>query len=226
MITSAESCGGHIGRDEEPVSFDGLHPNAPTFFRELAVDNTKEFWARNRARYDGEVRSPFEALLAELAPEFGDARVFRAHRDVRFAKDKSPYHLHVSATVDRGPVSYYVALKYDSFIVGAGAYGPDPGQLNRIRSAIDAPDTGGALQSVVDSLESAGMVWSGDMLTGAPRGYPITHPRIRLLQAKALVMARSWPLPSWVYTARVLDEVGGHWRACAPMLAWIEDVLA
>ncbi|MGQ0465715.1 MAG: DUF2461 domain-containing protein [Sporichthyaceae bacterium] len=186
----------------------------------------KEFWARNRARYDGEVRAPFEALLAELAPEFGDARVFRPYRDVRFAKDKSPYHLHVSATIDRGPVSHYVALKYDSFIVGVGAYGPTPEQLRTIRAAIDDPRRGELLQSIVDRLEAAGMVWSGEALSTAPRGYGTDHPRIRLLRARALVMARSWPLPGWVFTGRAVDEVRLQWRAAAPLADWLQDVLA
>jgi uncharacterized protein (DUF2461 family) len=30
-----------------------------------------------------------KALMAELEPEFGTAKVFRPYRDVRFAKEKS-----------------------------------------------------------------------------------------------------------------------------------------
>ena len=35
------------------------------------------------------VRSAMKAILAELAPEFGDGKVFRPNRDVRFSADKS-----------------------------------------------------------------------------------------------------------------------------------------
>lgn len=207
------------------MGFDGLDPAAPEFFRELARENTKDFWARHRDRYEKQVRAPFEALLTELAPEFGDARVFRPYRDVRFAKDKSPYHLHISAAIDDGPVSRYVALKHDSFIVGAGAYGPDPEQLRRIRVAIDDPVRGAELESIVSGLEAAGLVWSGEELVNAPRGYPRDHPRVRLLRAKSFVLARSWPLPPWVFTAEVLEQTRAHWRSIEPMTAWIEDVL-
>ena len=42
--------------------------------------------------------SPMKAIPAELAPEFGDGKVFRPNRDVRFSTDKSPYKTHIGAT--------------------------------------------------------------------------------------------------------------------------------
>ena len=41
--------------------------------------------------YEEAVRTPLEALAAELEPEFGSPKLFRPYRDVRFAKDKTPY---------------------------------------------------------------------------------------------------------------------------------------
>ena len=39
------------------------------------------------------------ALCAALGPEFGEAKIFRPYRDVRFAKDKTPYKTHQGAFV-------------------------------------------------------------------------------------------------------------------------------
>jgi hypothetical protein len=39
------------------------------------------------------------AILAELAPEFGDGKVFRLIRDVRFSTDKSPYKTHIGSII-------------------------------------------------------------------------------------------------------------------------------
>ena len=50
-----------------------------------------------QARYDESVRAPLEALATALEPEFGPAKLFRPYRDVRFAKDKSPYKTHQGA---------------------------------------------------------------------------------------------------------------------------------
>ncbi len=39
------------------------------------------------------------AILAELAPEFGDGKVFRPNRDVRFSTDKSPYKTRIGSII-------------------------------------------------------------------------------------------------------------------------------
>ena len=41
------------------------------------------------------------ALCEALAPDFGEAKVFRPYRDVRFAKDKTPYKTHQGAACGR-----------------------------------------------------------------------------------------------------------------------------
>ncbi len=81
--------------------FAGFRPEALGFLRRLKRNNRREWFERNRAVYETEVRDPMRALveemdvrLARLAPELtGDPRhsIFRIHRDVRFSADKSPY---------------------------------------------------------------------------------------------------------------------------------------
>ena len=73
------------------MRFDGLNPDAPAFFDELAVNNTREWWQSQKSRFTDRVAAPFEALAAELEPEFGPVKIFRPYRDVRFSADKSPY---------------------------------------------------------------------------------------------------------------------------------------
>ena len=60
------------------------------FFEGLEADNSKTYWQRNKATYDTMVRAPMEALLAELAGTWGEGRIFRPYRDVRFSRDKYP----------------------------------------------------------------------------------------------------------------------------------------
>jgi uncharacterized protein (DUF2461 family) len=69
------------------MSFAGFPPEALSFYRGLAADNTKAYWDEHRDTYEDAVREPLELLLAELAPEFGPAKVFRPYRDTRFSKD-------------------------------------------------------------------------------------------------------------------------------------------
>jgi uncharacterized protein (TIGR02453 family) len=73
------------------------------FFRELARHNKKEWMDANRDRYQNTVVQPFRRLLEALAPAVlaldsnfdtsgrTGANFSRINRDIRFAKDKTPY---------------------------------------------------------------------------------------------------------------------------------------
>ena len=83
-----------------------------TFFEELAGDNTKDWFDENRARYHRVIKDPRYVFVKDLikAMEKDDPEinlevkhaVFRINRDIRFAKDKTPYKTAVSAAVGRG----------------------------------------------------------------------------------------------------------------------------
>ena len=118
--------------------FGGWQPQVIEFFDELEMDNTKSFWAAHKEFYEGSVLQPMQDLLAELAPEFGEGRVFRPYRDTRFSADKSPYKTNVAAHIPAG----YVSLSSDALGVGSGLYMPSPAQLERFRIAVADGETG------------------------------------------------------------------------------------
>jgi uncharacterized protein (TIGR02453 family) len=73
------------------------------FFKELGRNNRKAWMDENRERYQATVVEPFRHLLEELSPamleldsRFGvsgrtGSNFSRINRDIRFAKDKTPY---------------------------------------------------------------------------------------------------------------------------------------
>src|SRR5262245_19253422 len=79
-------------------------PETQAFLRDLAANNDRNWFQANKARYERAYKAPAEAFTAEIRPRIEalagqptGAKIFRIHRDVRFAKDKSPYntHLHI-----------------------------------------------------------------------------------------------------------------------------------
>src|SRR2546429_3742769 len=82
--------------------FRGWPAEAIEFYEGLEADNSKTYWQENKAVYEELVRGPMDALLAELAPQYGEGRIFRPYRDVRFSKDKSPYKTAIAATLANG----------------------------------------------------------------------------------------------------------------------------
>ena len=81
------------------MAFRGWQVEALEFFEGLEADNSKTYWQAHKADYERLVRGPMEELLAELAPDFGEGRIFRPYRDIRFSADKSPYTTNIAASL-------------------------------------------------------------------------------------------------------------------------------
>ena len=92
------------------TSFTGFPIEAVRFYEQLEANNSKAFWEAHKSTYEQACAAPMQALLTDLAPEFGPGRMFRPYRDVRFSADKSPYKTNSSAMVGQGG---YVQLSAD-----------------------------------------------------------------------------------------------------------------
>ena len=202
------------------MSFSGWPEEALDFYDGLAADNSKTYWTAHKQIYEAAVLRPMTELVEELAPEFGEAKIFRPYRDIRFSKDKTPYKTHIGALVGRG----YVQFSAQGLAVGNGMYGMAPDQLDRYRQAVAGDRTGGQLEDAIAAIEKEGIGVSGrDVLKSAPRGYPADHPRIELLRYKGIVAWKEWPVEAWLETVAARDRVAGFWRATRPLSTWLAD---
>jgi uncharacterized protein (TIGR02453 family) len=169
--------------------------------------------------YEAKVLAPMVALLSELAPEFGEGRVFRPYRDVRFSRDKSPYKTNIGALNDAG----YISLSAGALGVGTGLYMPSADQLARFRTAVAHDPTGTELVRLVEALRTQGIVVSAhEVLKTAPRGYGADHPRIELLRHKGLTAWKEWPVGRWLGTAAAKKRITDVLGAAAPLRRWLD----
>lgn len=202
------------------MAFSGWSMAAIDFFDGLEEDNSREYWLAHKAVYDDEVKAPMDDLLAELADEFGESKIFRPNRDVRFSNDKSPYKTNIAATLGGGG---YVSLSGAGLGVGTGMYWMAPDQLERFRAAIDDDRTGAQLVQLAAERRKAGVdVTAHESLKTAPRGYPKDHPRIELLRLKGLITWREWPVAPWLGTRKAKTRVVDFLRGSRPILEWLD----
>jgi uncharacterized protein (TIGR02453 family) len=200
------------------MAFRGWPAEALEFFEGLEADNSKTYWERNRHVYETAVRAPMEALVEELEPEWGEGRIFRPYRDIRFSADKSPYKTNIAAVVGDG----YIHLGADGLGAGCGMYEMAPDQLDRYRKAVADDRSGGELADLVADVRAAGLeVTAHDVLKTVPRGYPKDHPRIELLRHKGLITWREWPAGAWLGTRRAKDRVVEFFRRSKPIGEWL-----
>jgi len=204
------------------TSFAGFSERAVGFYADLAADNSREFWTANKAVYESEVRDPMRALVEELEGEFGPAKIFRPHRDIRFSNDKTPYKTHQAALAGDGAgTGYYLQLDARGLTAGGGFRAHSPDQTARFRGAVDADATGVALVDIVDSLRANGFDIEGDELKTKPRGFAADHPRIDLLRCRSLMVFRLFGTPAWLSRPAALDEIRSTWRQVTPLNAWV-----
>ena len=201
------------------MTFAGIPVAALDFYEDLEADNSKSFWTAHRHVYEQSVRIPLEALVAELADEFGPAKLFRPYRDVRFAKDKTPYKTQQGAWFAES--SLYVAISAAGLFVAGGYWDTASDQIERMRRAVADDVAGAELERAAAAVRKAGYTINGAQLTRAPAGYPKDHPRAEWLRYKSLTAHRDFGCPAWLATRRTKSEVAKAWRALSPLTVWL-----
>ena len=206
------------------MTFRGWPRDALAFYVGLEADNSKAYFQAHKAVYDESVKAPFLALSEEIEREFGPLHVFRPNRDIRFAKDKSPYKTAAAAvTESQGGAAYYVQISSEGLYVGSGYYHLAPDQLERYRQAVADPKTGPKLAAATAALrKNRYEVGARESLQRAPRGFPPDHPRVDLLRMKGMHIGRTFGAPAWVHTSRALDRIVTAWRDAAIANRWLD----
>jgi uncharacterized protein (TIGR02453 family) len=201
------------------TGFRGFGEGAVEFYDGLIADNSRAYWTDQRVVYERDVREPMQELLATVEPEFGPGKIFRPYRDVRFARDKSPYKTHCGATV--GP--FYVHVGADGLMAAGGYYRMAPDQIARFRAAVDDERRGTDLEKRLAALRAEGFTVAGETLRTRPKGFAAEHPRIELLRHKGLYGWRGWPPDDVLHEPGTLDRVVTAWRALRPLAEWLVD---
>ena len=204
----------------DAVAFRGWPAEAFEFFEGLEADNSKAYWRAHVAEWDANVKAPMQELLAELAPEFGEGKLSRPYRDLRFSPDKRPYKTEIYAVL--GGVGY-VQLSAYGLRAGRGFYMMDAAQLERYRQAVLGDGTGDELAGIVAAAEKKGLeVASLETLKTAPRGYPKDHPRADLLRRKGLFVWKGWPAAPWMGTKAAKTRIVAVMHDAEPLVRWLE----
>ncbi|MCW2855214.1 MAG: hypothetical protein JWR52_829 [Marmoricola sp.] len=206
--------------------FQGFPEAALDFYDDLEMDNTKSYWEAHKAVYTESVKAPMTALTDALAAEFGTPKVFRPFRDVRFAKDKTPYKTNQGAFVAAGPAcGWYVEISARGVRTGGGFYDASSTDLARVRTSIDSEATGKQLERILAKLRKAGFEIGGVKLKTTPRGYDAEHPRIDLLRHKSLTVGRSYGFEPVIHSPALVEVIRKDWRATRPLIEWVAERL-
>ena len=179
------------------------------FLTELAANNNRDWFDRNRQRYEDNVREPafdyirsMERPIAELSPYFivtarkAGGSLMRVFRDVRFSKDKTPYKTNIgiqfrhSAGKDVHAPGFYLHIEPGEMFLAAGIWSPDNPTLTSVRTLIDEyPDEWLSIRRKLTSSK-AGFELHGESLKKAPKGFASDHALIDDLRRKHYIAVK------------------------------------
>ncbi len=156
------------------------------FLTRLRDNNSRDWFQAHKADHEAQVKRPAEALLDRLSDPLSalagapvKPKLFRIHRDLRFARDKTPYntHLHLGWSAPDG-TAWMFGLSPDYCCAGAGVMGFDKAGLVAWRDHV-------AQRGFVDLTR-----WRLDppALKRVPPPYPQDHPHGDLLRRKGLLV--------------------------------------
>jgi uncharacterized protein (TIGR02453 family) len=211
-----------VSPDAPANPFAGFQTEALAFYLGLEADNSRTYWTDHKDEWEREVREPMLSLVGALADEFGESKLFRPNRDIRFSADKSPYKTHQGAfAATPGGAGYYVEISALGLRAGGGFHAQNTAQTARLRAAVDAGPSGAELETLLESLRRKGFAVLGERVKTTPRGFAADHPRIELLRHKELMLIRDFGDPEWLGTKRTLARVRDTWRSVRPLNEWV-----
>ena len=209
------------------MTFEGFPDEGLVFYEGLEADNSKTYWTRHRSQYESCVRAPLQALVDELAGEFGPAKLFRPYRDVRFSNDKTPYKTHQGAVVEppgSGAGAWYVQISADGLRVAGGCWRLESDQVARYRRAVVDDVQGRRLAEEVRRLTGRGWEVGGDRLTRPARGFDVPDDaRADLLRHRSLHVGRQFEPAPWLHEREALERVREAWRDVVTLNGWLAD---
>src|SRR5689334_10899815 len=213
-------------------------PDLFRFLVDLELHNNRDWFQKNKERYERSVRDPFLRFVSDLGPRLkkisphfvADPRpvggsMMRIYRDTRFSKDKTPYKTAVMARFwhangqEGATPAFYLRIRPRDSLVGAGIWHPEPGALKRIRKAI-AQDSR-TWQRIKGGREfRSGCGMAGESLKRPPPGFDANHPFIEDIKRKDF--AATAPLDDGrVASASFMDDLLGAFKTSSPFLAFL-----
>jgi uncharacterized protein (TIGR02453 family) len=209
------------------MSSRGITTSARDFFVELEANNNKAWWAEHKSTYEDAVKRPFLELLTDLGAEYGPWRVYRPHRDTRFAADKAPYKTFIGAVTQLPSGNgFFIQISSKGLLLGSGYPMMAPDQLQKFRTAVAAQSTGSAFVELLAAEGTAGVrIFGGryEPLKRNPKGFAAEHPRGEWLRWKGVEISQRLGWPTWLSTARAGAELRKLMQAGAPVTSWLDN---
>jgi uncharacterized protein (TIGR02453 family) len=212
------------------------------FLEDLAANNDREWFTANKHRYESQIVEPTLSFIRALQPRIRTisprfpviarktgGSMMRIYRDLRFARDKSPYKTQIAVRIQhelsktRAVPGFYLHYSPSEFFLGVGCWRPDSRSLAAIRKRIEASTK--RWPEARDGAEfRSRFELGGDSLKQIPRGFPKDHPFAEDLKRKDFVGYQTRP-PEELLSKNLVDRVATSFAAARPFMKFLCEAL-
>ena len=148
-------------------NFKGFPAESLEFLKQLENNNNRDWFKNRKNEYSQLILAPAQLFVADLGEKLqklspkiqydlrtnGSGSILRIHRDIRFSKDKSPYHTNVRILFWEGSLKkmknsgIFISIDKNGAQIYVGQYGFDPANLRIFRQAVIDDYFGAAIRT-------------------------------------------------------------------------------
>lgn len=212
------------------------------FLKDLKKNNNKPWFDEHRKIYEAaksdfenltirvlKATSTFDATIAHLQPK--DC-LFRINRDIRFAKDKTPYKTNFGMGISKDgkkgvSAGYYLHCEPGEAFVGGGMWMPMPPELKKVRQEIDynwAEFEKSIKEKKFTAVYTDLQKDAETSLSRPPKGYDESNPAIEYLKLKSFLGLRKLT-DEELQNDSLLKTITASFEALKPLLDFMNRAL-
>jgi uncharacterized protein (TIGR02453 family) len=209
------------------------------FLDKLSSNNSKEWLYENRSEYNfakDNILNMTQTLINSVSEfDLGVAKadlnpkkcITRLNRDLRFSKDKTPYKTDYYIVLNQNGKNsssafYYVHIEPNNCFVGGGVYNPQPAELKKIRSEINASFT--EWNKIIKNKDfqtkfPSGIHNSGTLIK-SPKEFEDDNPAIDFLKMKGFYTQETIS-DKEIQSNLILEKIADYFKSVKPLVTFL-----
>ena len=197
-------------------TFAGFPPETLQFLKTLKRNNDREWFPKNKARYESAFLAPSPAFIEAMQKPL---------EKIRFAKDKTPYKTNIGIQFRHEAGSsvhapgFYLHVEPGNMFLGAGIWRPDRQPLLQIRRAVSESPSDWKRARDAKSFRST-FELSGDSLKRPPAGFEKEDLMIEDLKRKDFIGVCNFE-DDEISDPKFLQEVARKFRGASPFMRFL-----
>ncbi len=210
------------------------------FLTALSKNNNKEWFEKNRSRFDFEFLQPAVQFVIDMGEKLTiispdiyaipkiDKSIFRLHRDVRFSKNKAPFKTNLGLYFWEGSgkkmecSGFYFHIEPKLFFLGAGMYMFTKDQLKKYREVVSDPVNGKQLNDIIAKLlKKKNFKLGGKTYKKTPRGFDAEYKYSNLLLHSGLYVSYECKSFNELTSKNVVDFTFRIFKELSPIHNWL-----